>query len=699
MNEVLEEKILSAIDKAGRAPFPVSYLTKGLQVSKEDLADVKALVKALKEQGVLLEEKGKYIATRNRGYYPCEIVRVHGTFGFARIRGEMRDIFIPGKYLMGTMPGDLVVVKPIQSSKPDSLEGMVISVCHESDEPFLGIYDAAQQAVQPDTLARFPIKCTNKLKLPVKDGDKVLVRVTHRGQRHSMHKCEIIRVFGDSQKASNCCQAAVEAAGVHLFFPEEVIENAKEVNVPISEKDLEYRVDLRGEPIFTIDSAHSKDLDDAVSLKVLPDGYELGVHIADVSHYVRRGSALDEEALARGTSVYYANSVIPMLPKELSNGICSLNEKEDRLAFSCFVQLDKGGLMTGYTFQKSVIRSRVKGVYKEINAILGHTASDAILQKYDGLVDTIFQMNDLAAILMKNRFGRGALDIDSTESEIVLDADGVAIDIRPRERGISERIIEEFMLTANEAAATLAKEEGLPFIYRVHEQPPEEKVQALRDVLNLIGLNTFHVRPGSPATTFAKILENSRNTPYFELVNTQVLRSMSRAQYMDSPVGHFGLVLENYAHFTSPIRRYPDLFIHRVLSALVGNMQRDKIVKRFGKAAHDVALSSTNCESKAMRVERDCDDIYKAEYMSKHIGEYFPGVVSSVAPHGLYVTLANTVEGLVKTAHIEDGNFICDNNVRFLQMGTGKSYTIGTKVKIKVEGVNIPAGQIDFVIE
>ena len=349
----------------------------------------------------------------------------------------------------------------------------------------------------------------------------------------------------------------------------------------IHEKEKAQRLDLRDRIIFTIDSADTKDIDDAISLTRTENGYELGVHIADVSYYVTDGTPIDQDAYSRGTSVYYASSVIPMLPKELSNGICSLNEGEDRLAFSAIMQLDHEGHMTSYRFEKTLIRSVVKGVYVEINSIFDGTASAEILRKYERVIPTLQDMKELFGKLIRNRDERGGLDLESTESKIILDQNGLAIDIQPRHSGLSENMIEEFMLLANTAAASFGLEHELPFLFRVHDNPPSEKIEVFEQSMAEIGFDISELKKGVTPLALYHILHKARGTKYELIVNNSILRSMAKAQYSANNIGHFGLVIDKYSHFTSPIRRYPDLLIHRIMSAYLTGMKRENIEKRY----------------------------------------------------------------------------------------------------------------------
>ena len=449
--------------------------------------------------------------------------------------------------------------------------------------------------------------------------------------------------------------------------------------------------------IFTIDSADSKDLDDAVSLQRDDEHWYLGVHIADVSHYVRPGTPLDLEAYRRGTSIYYADQVIPMLPKELSNGICSLNPDEVRLTFSALVTLKLSGEIEGFRFVKSYIRSRVKGVYAEINTILDGSASPEILKKYNQLLPQIQLMQQLAQILRKRRFDRGAMNISSNESKFIIE-DGKIKDIVPRPTGESERMIEEFMLTANQAAATLAIEQELPFIYRVHDRPQAIKVNLLHELLEHLNIRADRLLENPQPKDFADILESVRGTELEPVINNQLLRTMSKAVYSEKNIGHFGLVLDNYTHFTSPIRRYPDLAIHRILTSYLAGMPKDKLLKRYGSFVPAASKNSSQMEVNAMNIERDCEDCYKAEYMSHYIGEVFTGRITGVTNYGFYVELPNSVEGMVSVRDLPMGDYLLEDNIQLKETRRGTLYRIGQECTVRVASVDVSAGQVNFVL-
>lgn len=696
---VIEKRIAEALRRAGRSGMRLRELAAKTRAKAEDLKKFNRVVARMKQDGKLTEARNRLVLTKALGLFPAEIVRVNKTFGFARETEKEQEIFIPGRLLKGSMPGDLVLVRLARRPRGDSPEGEVVQVVRQGSAEFSGklVTENGRLCVLPDSFAKFPIGLTGPQD-QLRAGQKVVAKITKRGERHSEHKAEVISCFGSADSAIACCSAVLELAGVSTEFPLEVLDEANRLaQKGIGEGELQGRLDLRDEDIFTIDGADSLDLDDAVSLVKMGDDYQLGVHIADVSHYVRYHTALDKEAFERGTSIYFANRVVPMLPKQLSNGICSLNPGEDRLAFSALLTVDAKGKLVGFDFKKSVIRSRVKGVYSEINAVLDGTADETVSKKYAPCYYQLKLMEQLARLLIKNKKDRGAPEIESSESKIILDKNDRAVDVQPRTRGFSERIIEEFMLLANEAAAAFAGLRGIPFVYRIHEQPSEDKLQTLKEVLDLLGINSKGIERGVSSKRLSSVIDKAQGKSYYSIVNNQVLRAMAKAKYSENPVGHYGLSLENYAHFTSPIRRYPDLMIHRILTELVHGGEQKSIERRYRKAVHEAALQSTNTELTAMRIERDCDDCFKAEYMKSHIGETFDGIISSVTSNGIYVELPNTVEGMVRIDSLE-GQYQYDGYFQAKELAGGKSYRVGEPVRVQCTAADVNSGNIDFVM-
>lgn len=693
----IKDRVIGILKKQKKNGLTQKELAKRSGIKKSEKTAFQQALQQLLDTNRLVEYKDRYLWAEGAGMTQAEIVKVTGTFGFARVQGET-DIFIPGRMLMGSMPGDVVLLRQKRGTG-ELPEGEVVKILGEADQRFTGVLALNEQEchIVPDRYVRFPVAVSRGKLRGAGDGDKVVARIVRRGQRHSEHFAEIIQSFGSAESAAACSRAILAANGIDPRFPPEVLEQAQAIGAGkgIHPREVGSRLDLREEVIFTIDSEDSKDLDDAVSVRRTGDGWELGVHIADVSHYVTHKSPLDQEALARGTSVYYADSVVPMLPVELSNDVCSLNSGEDRLTFSALVKLDHSGKIAGYRFKKSVIRSRVKGVYKEINAILDQSASPEVTEKYRGLEESIASMAELADVLGQARKRRGGMELESTESKIIVGADGRAVDVQPRRRGRSEEMIEEFMLVANEAAARTATERSLPFVYRVHENPAPDKLENLFGVLDLLGVSYRRPKGDVETRDLAAILEKVSGTPHAPIVNTLVLRSMAKARYSENNLGHYGLALSHYAHFTSPIRRYPDLCIHRILTGTLSGMKPENIQRRYGKAVPLVAVQSTQREIAAMTAERDCEDAYKAEYMRQFLGQGFTGVISSAVSFGFYVQLDNTVEGMVSARDLE-GDWEYDGVLAFVNRTTGRRLQVGDRVRVQLAGTNIALGQIDF---
>jgi ribonuclease R len=698
MNE-LASRIMVVLQKQGKKGIHFKDLTKKLKIKSKHLKEFRLALEELVDQGEVVEKKAKLMASSCFGFLPAQITRVNKTFGFAKLSGEETEYFIPGKFLMGALPGDQVLLKRIPG-RGESPEGEVVKLTAKGDGEFTGkiVMENGEYYVLPDNLIKEKLRIVKHGLNGAKNGEKVLARVAYRGKRHSEHKAQVLSAYGDADTAYSCAQAVLELHGVSKEFPLAVLDKAEYLQKRgIKSADYLTREDLRNDVIFTIDGADSMDLDDAVSLTKWEDSYQLGVHIADVSHYVLYQSDIDKEAFYRGTSIYYADQVIPMLPKALSNGICSLNPGEDRLAFSALMTLDLEGNLIDFDFQKTVIRSRVKGVYDEVNALLEGTADQQTEEKYAQVKDSLMLMKELALLRMEKKKQRGAPEIVTHESKIIVGEDGKAADIKPRQSGLAENLIEEFMLLANEAAAMAGKLKGLPFVYRVHEPPAPEKIERLNETLRLLGLQTRELKPNVKPKALAEILEKSKGTPVDSVVNIQILRSMSKAKYSESPLGHYGLALENYAHFTSPIRRYPDLMIHRVLTELLCGKTSEELQRRYGKYVVKSASQSTQTELSAMTIERECEDCYKAEYMKKHLGESFEGIISSVARHGVYVELPNTVEGLIRVEDLPDGEYFFDEVMTYTNITTGKKYKIGDPIQVICSACDVNSGNIDFV--
>ena len=612
------------------------------------------------------------------------------------------DIFIPGRFTKGAMPGDDVLVEKFEHPRVEgSDEGAILAILTEKND-LVGTVRRGEGRLRfvPDDCPAITMPLARDCEGGAKDGDKVAVEILNRGNRQEDHRVGVAMRFGSSDEAKRCAKALLYAKDIRTRFPDKVRDEAKKFEgAEVSEKDCEGRMDLRALPIFTIDSAETKDIDDAISLTRTSDGgFELGVHIADVSNYVKPGTELDNEAFSRATSVYYADQVVPMLPKALSNGICSLNENELRLAFSCLMRLDKEGNLTDYRFVKSIIRSRVKGVYSEINALLAGTADAEIKAKYADVIDQLPAMKELYGHRARLRKERGCMDIESGEVKLILDENGRCIDVKKRTSGESESMIEEFMLLANQCAAHFARVKQIPFVYRVHEEPNAEKLERLHALLQACGINDHFAKDVPTPKELSAILEGVRGTPYEQIINTGMLRCMSKALYEEKPKGHYGLVLKDYAHFTSPIRRYPDLAIHRIMTDMLKGTEKETMILRYTDFAERASKQSSEREVIAMQIERKAEDCYKAEYARRHLGECYEGTISGVTQRGLFIELDNGVEGFVPASSLTPSGTSLTEGVRLTDPASGKTWSLGDKMMITIVRADVNLGKIDFEV-
>lgn len=632
----------------------------------------------------------------------CKVVKLGKNFAFVMLEDGTSDIFIPGRFTKGAMPGDDVLVEKFEHPRVEgSDEGAILAILTEKND-LVGTVRRVEGRLRfvPDDCPAITMPLARDCEGGAKDGDKVAVEILNRGNRQEDHRVGVAMRFGSSDEAKRCAKALLYAKDIRTRFPDKVRDEAKKFEgAEVSEKDCEGRMDLRALPIFTIDSAETKDIDDAISLTRTSDGgFELGVHIADVSNYVKPGSELDNEAFSRATSVYYADQVVPMLPKALSNGICSLNENELRLAFSCLMRLDKEGNLTDYRFVKSIIRSRVKGVYSEVNALLAGTADAEIKAKYADVIDQLPAMKELYGHRARLRKERGCMDIESGEVKLILDENGRCIDVKKRTSGESESMIEEFMLLANQCAAHFARVKQIPFVYRVHEEPNAEKLERLHALLQACGINDHFAKDVPAPKELSAILEGVRGTPYEQIINTGMLRCMSKALYEEKPKGHYGLVLKDYAHFTSPIRRYPDLAIHRIMTDMLKGTEKETMILRYTDFAERASKQSSEREVIAMQIERKAEDCYKAEYARRHLGECYEGTISGVTQRGLFIELDNGVEGFVPASSLTPSGTSLTEGVRLTDPASGKTWSLGDKMMITIVRADVNLGKIDFEV-
>lgn len=629
---------------------------------------------------------------------PAQIVSLSPGFAFAKPEtGE--DIFIHGSALKGAFLGDQVLLTDIKTESRGK-RGRIQRITARSKAQLTGTVRIADGTahIQPDNALRYPFAVHTKDLKGAADGDKVAFR-PKQDNRGDWNRAVVQHVFGAGESARVCADAIISRLGIPSLFSDAVLQEARHcAQEARSDADITNRLDLRKETVFTIDGADAKDLDDAISVRKIKGGYRLGVHIADVSHYVKSGTALDREAIARGTSVYFADRVIPMLPEALSNDACSLNPGTDKLTFSALITFDMQGEMKKYDFQKTVISSKVRGVYSEINQLFDGSASPALRKKYKPVATALGHARQLAKILQTRSANRGEMELTSDELRFVLDEDGRCVALLPRQTGEAESLIEQMMIAANRAAAKFARQHQLPFLYRVHEKPQPDRIADLCDLLDKLGISCKEIRTGTPsAGDFGQILKRVKNTPREALVSQRVLRTMEKARYAPEELGHFGLALMDYSHFTSPIRRYPDLAIHRILTDFLAGISPKKISQRYDAFTKEIAKSASDCEVRAVTGERDAEDCYIAEYMKQHLGETHTGVISGATTKGIFVRIPNGAEGFVSLADFTDCDYQYDGSIAFRDRRSGSTLMVGDSIDIIVAASDIASGRVDFM--
>ncbi len=636
-------------------------------------------------------------------------------FGFVKIENQENEIYISRGNTNQAIDGDEVLVKIIQESGiREHQEGKIIKVLKHEKDKIVGVFQKSKNFgfVVPDNKnINTDIYISKKNSKKAKNKQKVVVQITKYPQGNKSAEGKIIEILGNINEAGVDMLSLVKEYDLPYEFPQPVIEEAKQTKQEIAKKDIPNRLDLRKKEIFTIDGEDAKDLDDAVAVQKLKNGnYLLNVSIADVSYYVTEGSKLNKEAILRGTSIYMLDRVIPMLPKELSNGICSLNQKEDRFAITVLMEIDNTGKVVSSDIQKSIINVTRRMSYKEVQAILNEINKNKeelytkkekqkLFEECKPYFSHFKNMEELANILKQRRNVSGSLNLDIPESKIILDENGIAVDVKKYDMYFSNEIIEQFMLTANEVVAEKFYWLEAPFIYRVHEVPDIDKIKELNQFLWNLGYKIKITQETVHPKAFAEVLENVKGKPEERVVSNLILRTLKIARYEEENKGHFGIASKYYCHFTSPIRRYPDLFIHRIISKYLQtnyNVSKEEIEKYKGQAIN-YAKSSSECEKIAQKVERDAEDIKKAEFMQNKIGKEYDGIVSSITSFGIFVELENTIEGLIRFEDLGNEYFIYDEQRKML---TGekskKTYKIGDKIKIKVKYADKLSRRIDF---
>lgn len=653
------------------------------------------------------KKKDKNKKDKNKKEQP-EGIQAEGTFighpkgfGFVEIEGQDEDIFIPESDTGTAMHQDKVRII-IRDDKKEGKrqEGVVVKVLERGMPEIVGTYQLNRDfgfVISDNPKFSKDIFIPRKEAAGIKNGDKVIAVITDYGSGNKNPEGKIKENLGNIRTPGTDILAIVKSFGIPSEFPEKVMKQAQRVPDHVLDADRDGRLDLRHLQTVTIDGEDAKDLDDAISLTKEGDIYHLGVHIADVSNYVQYNSALDREALKRGTSVYLADRVVPMLPERLSNGICSLNQGEDRLALSCLMDINEKGKVVSHQIAETVINVDERMCYTDVKNILEDTDEEA-KKRYDALIPMFFMMKELSGILRNSRHHRGSIDFDFPESKIILNAAGKAIDVKPYEANVATKIIEDFMLMANETVAQEYCTEEIPFVYRTHDNPDPEKVESLLTLLHNQGVKIQKAKEEITPKEIQQIIESIEGLPNEAMISRLVLRSMKQAKYTTECSGHFGLAAKYYCHFTSPIRRYPDLQIHRIIKDnLRGRLMREGRTEHYAEILDEVARQSSVCERRADEAERESDKLKKAEYMSYHLGEEFEGIISGVTGWGLYVELPNTVEGLVHVNTLRDDYYVFDQeSYELCGEMTKKVYKLGDKVRVRVADADKMLKTVDF---
>lgn len=686
------QKILNLLSKDGLALTGIdnlfSFIEKTYSLPKEEIR--KDFYKLLHEGKIFEIRKGKFVAIPSRGYLRGHYIGNSKGYGFVEVDGQENDIFIPADKTGGAIDGDGVIVK-IFSSSEEGQDGEVVSVYSEV-ERIAGVVTKLGKNffVEPDN-NHIPFKVKliqGGIKFHL--NDRVVIKLVRNKASVSGL---VLEVLGKEDDVKACELAVIRDHGLYETFPDEVMAEAKAIKQKVLKSQIKGRVDLRDKIIVTIDGLDAKDLDDAISIEKVENGYILGVHIADVGQYVKYDTALDEEAYKRGTSVYFPTSVLPMLPKELSNGICSLNEGVDRLALTCEMLVDEEGNIKSHKIFESVINSKGRLNYTEAYKVLCGKKADA---KHEKFKEELLLMNTLSRIITEKNRKNGTLDFEIPEVQFVFDDKGMAVDFEKRERNEAHVLIENFMVLANQAVAKEFCDNKIPFVYRVHESPRKEKTLAVIEYLKNLGLSTPSVPDIITPEFYQELIKLSANMPYAETVNKVLLRSMQKARYTNKCLGHFGLALKYYCHFTSPIRRYPDLTIHRIIKECLkkkrlSSSRKEELEEFTFEAGEQSSLTERNAD----KTEREVDDLWRAYLMKDRLGEEFEGTISSVTNFGIFVELDNTVEGLIRVEDLPDTGFLLFEKQLRLK-GQHTSFGVGDRVKVKLVSANIFTRKIDF---
>ena len=696
----MEEQILELLNKKNKA-LSVHEICNELNYNKvEDLKKVMVILNYLEDNlKIRRTNKDNYETFKNKNVQIGTLMATKKNFAFVDIDGD-DDVFIPPTCINGAVDGDKVVVE-ITSKKGVDLEGRIIRIVERNIHNLIGT------VIEENGVKKLKLDNEKlKLEIIVKDenvmpGHKIIVKPTDK-IGNNKYNCEVVRILGHINDPGVDILSIVCEHEFPDTFSEEVMNEVEKIPGHVSEEEINTRLanggaDLRNRMIFTIDGDDTKDIDDAVEVQKLENGnYYLGVHIADVSYYVKPGSKLYESAYTRGTSVYLADRVIPMLPHKLSNGICSLNPNEERLAISCMMEIDKKGKIISTDIRESVIKSRKQMTYKCVNSIL---EKDIIPEGYEEYADTLKTMKELADILRKNKESRGYIDFEIDEAKIIVDENGKAIDVVLRDRGTGEKLIEDFMIAANEAVATYINYMQLPFVYRVHDVPSEEKITNFISFVNSLGYVIKEKVRNITPVEMQKLLDSLKDVKEYPILSSLMLRSMRKAIYDTNNIGHFGLGSKCYTHFTSPIRRFPDTTVHRLIRKYLFEHKMDEtFLNQLEVELKNICEHSSERERAAVDCEREVNDMKMAEYMMDHIGEQYQGMISSITSFGMFIELPNLIEGLIKMEELKDDYYTFDEStISLIGKKNKRGYRLGDELDVIVSGANKEARTIDFV--
>ncbi len=694
----MEDKIVELLKTENRG-FSFEEIINYLNLKEtNDLEEVVKCLNNMQQKATIYQSKAKkYMLLINSHLKTGKFVGNRKGFGFVIIQGE-EDTFIAKNNVNGAIDGDTVVLEIFKKGmKP---EGRILSIVNRENKLFVGEYyykDKKGHIIFDDNKISIDVVIEPSKSMNAMDGHKVLIKLGKKLKANT-YEGEVVKIIGHKNDPGVDILSIIAKYDFSDQFPEEVMKELDDIPNEIDENDIKNRVDLRSIELFTIDGDDAKDLDDAVSLKMLENGnYELGVHIADVSYYVKENTAIDKEAYNRGTSVYLVDRVLPMLPHKLSNGICSLNGGVDRFALSCIMEINEKGDVVNYNVFPSVIKSKLRMTYKKVNDILEKNIVDEL---YEPFANTLRNMKKLSDILRENKKRRGYIDFEIPEVKIIVDEKGKPIELSKRVQGTGEKLIEDFMIVANETVATYINNMELPFIYRVHGEPSQEKLNNFLNFVSILGYKpTGKLKKSSPQSV-QNLLNQLKDKPEFPIFSELLLRSMQKAVYSDTNIGHFGLGSECYTHFTSPIRRYPDTTVHRLLRTYIFEGHIDNYtVDAMNIKMPVIAEHTSEKEVDAIECEREVDDMKMAEYMEDHIGEVYVGRISGVMNFGLFVELDNLVEGLIRIEDLDDDFYIYDEeNYRLIGRKHHKQYRIGDNIKIIVKSASKASKTIDFLI-